>query len=120
MRAGIDTGPEGHLNEAEARIIKAALAAAGWRPIAQVRDQGRVIDFAFLLPSGERAIVRLAPRVRAKHYCALKTMLADGDFQRAILVCRNRKPDLIDDEIACWPLCSLYQHAAKLARGASA
>jgi hypothetical protein len=113
-------GPEGHLSDAGARIIIAAFAAAGWRPIARVRDQGSVIDFAFLLASGERAIVRLAPNAQTRHYCALKTMLAEGDFQHAILVCRDQQPDLIDDDIVRWPLSELHQHAAMLAREARA
>ncbi len=87
------------------------LENAGSRVIAVVQDSPRAVDIAVGL-----AVVRVVETVDPSDHIALKTILRQGDFDRAILIyCDDDQPDLPDD-IESWSIRDVETLAASLAR----
>ncbi|MEQ1818457.1 MAG: hypothetical protein ABL871_07575 [Terricaulis sp.] len=90
--------------------------AHGLNVLARVRDSERAFDLA--LGSKERAqsVVRCVMRAESSDYHALKTMLAEGDFDRAAIVYAAEGEAFAAGEIETYPLSRIDELAASLAR----
>lgn len=96
------------------------LAEAGFSVLAKVWDTPRALDLAAYPADGNSLIVRCVAQAESSDYVALKTMIAEGDFDRAVLVyCDPSQPHL-SDEIESWAIGDVDRLAALLAgEGAS-
>lgn len=63
----------------------------------------------------DTAVVRYVEKVRTEDYFQLKTMITEGDFDRAFLVHTGDETDLTS-EIQTWPLSRIDELAALLAK----
>jgi hypothetical protein len=84
------------------------------RVLACICESRNVFDLAF---EGApcRLIVRCVYRAAPTDYRALRTMIRDGDFDRAVLVyCDEEQPHL-SDEIESWPISRIEELAKRLA-----
>lgn len=90
------------------------LAARGLKVIANVRESPSVTDLAIRNRSAQ-TVVRCVERPSEPDYHALKTMIAEGDFDRAFLVHTGDETDLTGD-IPTYPLCRIDELAALLAK----
>lgn len=92
-----------------------ALRAAGYKRIAGVREDGDVYDLAFVGPNHHFVVARLVDRPRYKDYRALKTMLEQGPFERAVLVYCGEPPSDVSSDIETWSITDLPALAASFA-----
>jgi hypothetical protein len=95
----------------------ASMASAGCRAVARVFESDSAFDFAFALPDDDYAVIRCVPHAKTTDYRALRTMLQEGDFDRAVLVyCDEEQPHL-SNEIESWPISRIEELARRLAGG---
>lgn len=74
-------------------------------------------DLAISNPIGRLSVARIVSHARERDYAALATMLSQGDFDRAILVCfENDHSDRTGDIETHW-IGDIDTLAASLARG---
>lgn len=93
-----------------------ALTSVGLRAVARIREAS-FFDLAFRGLLHQSIVVRCTPMVEASDYSALQSMLAERDFDRAVLVyCDAEQPDL-SDEIESWPIGDIEKLAASLSHG---
>jgi hypothetical protein len=76
-----------------ARATFAMLSAANLRPVAEVRDTRGITDLATLISPSRLAVIRCVEVPTADDHLALATMVAEGDFVWAALVCGDN-PEL--------------------------
>lgn len=94
----------------------AVFANAGWKPVAAVLEGPDTCDLAFVVRNKLAVVARCVSRAQAADYSALKTMLREGDFERAILIqCDGDEPARCPDI----ETCSLDTLPQLLARWAS-
>ncbi len=79
-------------------------------PYLEVRESSRAVDLAI-----SRLIVRCVANADADDHLALKTMLAQRDFDRAILLSSDAEPPNLSSEIECWHISEIDRLAAELA-----
>lgn len=93
------------------------LREAGLKVSATVWDTPRAMDLALHPTAPGALVVRCVARVTDSDYRALRAMLSEGDFDRAVLVyCDAEQPD-VSDEIESWPIADIEKLAASLSRG---
>lgn len=97
------------------RIIRDAITNAGCQCTAVVAERAGVWDFAVNASARDTAVVRYVEKVRTEDYFQLKTMITEGDFDRAFLVHTGDETDLTS-EIQTWPLSRIDELAALLAK----
>ncbi len=95
--------------------VEVSLASAGLRPIARVLDSRHVLDFAFPARHEKFIVLRLVTRAEPSDYRALKTMLTEGDFDRAVLVYCDPEQPFLSEEIESWAIGDVDKLAASLA-----
>src|SRR5262245_25623722 len=98
-----------------ARVVCAGLSRAGFRRVTAVRDSVRAFDLAFIDGNQRRLVVRCVARAVPEDYRALKTMLAQGTFDRAVLIYCDRRQPHLSDEIESWAIEDLGELAQSLA-----
>jgi hypothetical protein len=98
------------------RTIRDAITQAGCRCSAVVAERADVWDFAVNALSRTAVVVRHVETVRPEDYFQLKTMLAQGDFDRAFLVYTAEDQPHLSGEIESYPLSRIGELAASLAR----
>jgi hypothetical protein len=91
------------------------LAAAGLCNLGKVWESASALDFIATSDMHTRIAIRLADAPTESDHLALKTMLAEGDFDRAVLVYCDDAGPLVSGEIESWPLSRIDELAAKLA-----
>lgn len=96
-------------------IVQRALTAAGLKCLALVHDAPGTADLAIHLGENRLGVVRCARRLDRSDYRALATMLAQGDFERAVLVYCEREGSVLSDEIETWFVGDVEALAASLA-----
>lgn len=99
-----------------ARICEREFTNQGLKVIARVWDSERAFDLALCAARGARIVVRFVVLVDPEDYRALKTMLAAGDFDRAVLVYAGEDKANLSREIATYPLCRIEELTAALTR----
>jgi hypothetical protein len=72
-----------------------------------------------LSDGGISIIVRLVLRPTPSDHIALKTMLAEGDFDRAVLVYCDEDEFVLSDDLESWPISRIDELAAVLAAEAA-
>ncbi len=103
------------LSEAAERCCD-ALAANGARPIARVIASKRALDLAIVGIRFDHLVVRCVPVPAPSDYHALKTMLMEGDFDRAFIVYTAEDQPHLSSEIESYPLSRIDELAALLAK----
>jgi hypothetical protein len=98
------------------RIIRDAMTNAGCQCTAIVVERADVWDFAVNALTRTATVVRYVAKVRTKDHFQLKTMLAQGDFQRAFIVYTAEDQPHLSGEIETYPLSRIDELAASLAR----
>ena len=94
------------------------LAAEGLLPRAKVWDSARAMDVALVTGRCEALVIRCVETAIPEDYRALKTMLHDGDFDKAILVqCEKTQEPPPPSGIDTCSLDELPQVLASLVRG---
>ncbi|NWG54813.1 MAG: hypothetical protein HXY28_13950 [Hydrogenophilaceae bacterium] len=97
------------------QLIERQLKATRVALIGRVRESKRAYDLAFRNEDGRTVVVRCVTEPRAADHIALKTMLSEGDFDRAFLVHTGDETDLTGD-IPTYPLSRIDELAALLAK----
>jgi hypothetical protein len=97
------------------RIIRDAITNAGCQCTAVVAERAGLWDFAVNALARGAAVVRYVEKVSTEDYFQLKTMLTEGDFDRAFLVHTGDETDLTG-EIPTYPLSRIDELAALLAK----
>jgi hypothetical protein len=87
----------------------------GIRLIAKMLKADGCVDHAAILPSGRTCVVRQVQIATVDDYRDLATMLAEGPFDRAALVCRENEGSFLSDEIETWHIDDIEHLAARLA-----
>jgi hypothetical protein len=103
------------LSERDVRLER-ILEGAGLKLIARVRESNRATDLAVVSGDGLLDVIRCVDRPSSQDYHALKTMLAQGDFTRAVLVYTAEDQPHLSGEIKSYPLSRIDELAASLAR----
>jgi hypothetical protein len=92
------------------------LKSAALTPLARVAEAQGALDLAFLAPIGSLIVVRCVLRPKDGDHLALKTMLHQGPFRRAVLLCCRAEPLGHPSEIETWFIDDLPRLAATLAK----
>lgn len=100
-----------------ARFCERRLTFHGFRVIARVWESERAFDLA-LAPTAQNArnVVRCVERIEPGDYRALRTMLAQGDFDRAALVYTGEDQPHLSNEIETCHLSRIDEFAASFSR----
>lgn len=99
-----------------ARFCERRFMAHGLQVLARVRESERAFDLALGLNGRVRSVVRCVMRADPSDHHALKTMLAEGDFQRAAVVHIREDQPHLSLEIESYPLSRIDELAASLAQ----
>jgi hypothetical protein len=91
----------------------------GLKVIGKVWASPRAIDLAMLGPKNQGTVVRCTEFAQSNDYVELKTMLTQGDFDRAFLVYTADDQRHLSDEIESYPLSRIDELAASLARASA-
>jgi hypothetical protein len=95
---------------------KAALEGAGLRCVASVRESQSEPDLAFLASGIGPIVVRCVERPVSADYSELETMLSEGPFCRAIIVCKGYPSEAHEwTGVETWPIEEIDERAAALA-----
>ena len=95
--------------------LQSVFTNSGLKVIGKVWASPRAIDFAMLGPENQNAVVRCTEFARCEDYIELASMLAQGDFDRAALVCTAADQPHLSDEIETYPFSRINELAASLA-----
>jgi len=98
-------------------VLIALVSEAGYRRVAQVVDRS-TCDIAFSAIA-RSVVIRCVCSIQREDYRVLKTMLAEGDFDRAVLVYCDAEQPHLSDEIESWSIRDVDMLAASLAGGAA-
>ncbi|PZO50714.1 MAG: hypothetical protein DCF16_12655 [Alphaproteobacteria bacterium] len=96
------------------QLIERQLKATGVAVIGRVWESKGAYDLALRNGNGRTVVVRCVAEPHAADHIALKTMLTEGDFDRAFLVHTGDETDLTS-EIQSYPLSRIDELAALLA-----
>lgn len=98
-----------------ASFCEGRFRAYGVNVLARVWESDRAFDLALGATVGNvRSVVRCVLRVEPKDYRDLQTMLVEGDFDRAFLVCTAEDQARLSDEIPSYPLSRIDELAASI------
>ena len=95
--------------------IEQILRVAGLDAFGRVWDSSRAIDLALRTRNQKSIVVRCVDYGEPVDHLALRTMIAEGDFDRAFLVHTGDETDLTG-EVQTWPLSRIDELAALLAK----
>ncbi len=98
--------------------VRALLAGPGLHLVAQVKERDNTFDLALEGANNRRIVVRCTILAQSTDYRDLATMLAEGDFDRAVLVYCEKEGSVLSDEIETWFVGDVERLAASLAREA--
>lgn len=96
------------------QLVERQLARKGVVVVGRVRESHNAFDLALENVSGVSVVVRCADEPSGSNFSALRTMIAEGDFDRAFIVHTGSETDLTS-EIQTWPVSRIDELAALLA-----
>ncbi len=103
--------PEGIALRCQHRLV-----ANGVCVVARVRESERAFDLAIGGVQHTPVVIRCVAQVTAEDRRALATMIAEGDFNRAVIVYADEDQPQLTSEIEAYPLSRIDELAASLAR----
>jgi hypothetical protein len=98
-------------------MLRHFLQAHSSMPLAVTRNDNASCDMAIAGPGGRLLIVRIVSRSSEQDCDALKAMLAQGDFDSAVLVYCDRNLSELPSDIASWWIGDVDRLVALIARG---
>jgi hypothetical protein len=101
-----------------AHVLDHALSSHGLAPIAKTREADGSIHFAIDLGAAGWCVVRWSEVVSARDYRTLRTMVRQGDFDRAVVVYSDCEQSRLSNEIESWPISKSNELARLLAQRA--
>jgi hypothetical protein len=96
--------------------VSTALSKAGLKVTARVFEDPKTTDLAITGAGSEFVILRCVNKPRAIDQDALKTMVSEGDFDRAFLVHAGEEADLAG-AVQTWPLSRVSELVEVIAKG---